>query len=128
MNDLLENTNPLSIFSQTILQNEFIGQKKQPEENDNNNNYNHFSPNFSASSLKAISPFFNPTPNIQNNGGLSNFFMFNNNIFGTPLKSVNNGNNINFHVIGNNSTNNNPKPERNLENKIQDLDEKIIKN
>lgn len=115
MNNLLENANPLSIFSQTILQNDLLGNKKQTDETDNNNNFNQFSPNFSAGSLKAISPFFNPTPNIQTAGGFSNFFMFNNNLVGTPLKSVNHVNNLNFHVIGNNSsiTNNLVLPSNN---------------
>ncbi len=106
MNILLENTNPLSIFSQTIIQNDLIGHKKQTDEIDNINNFNHFSPNFSAGSLKAISPFFNPTPNIQTAGGFSNFFMFNNNLVGTPLKSMNNTSNLNFQGLGNSSTNN----------------------
>lgn len=83
-----------------MAQNEFLGNKKQLEECENNNNFNHYSPNFSAGSLKAISPFYNPTPNLHSNSGVSNYFMFSNNILGTPLKSSNNVHNINFQIYG----------------------------
>lgn len=80
-----------------------------------NNNYNHFSPNFSAGSMKSMSPFYNsinPTPNINTNAGFSNFFLFNNNVSGTPIKAgfsnlPNSLNNINLQMYGSNICNNN---------------------
>jgi len=100
INSFLQNNNPLSIFSQGALQKDFP-KKDIITENNINNNFGHFSPNFSAGSLKAFSPYYNSisqTPNLQGYPA-ANYFMFNNNN-GTPLK--NGGvHNLNFPTIYN---------------------------
>lgn len=120
----LQNTNPLAIFS-SGLGSEFLGHKTRNENafdnqsnynNYSNMNYGHLSPNFSAGSIKALSPYYksvNPTPNINTSGAgaFQNYFMFNNPT-GTPIKAApnNNSNNvhsINFQMFGNNNNNNN---------------------
>jgi len=109
LKNYLQNSNPLAIFSQSIIQNDFLSScnKKMAINSIECNNYNHFSPNLSAGSLKAMSPFYNsinPTPNVIGNGGLSNYFLFNSNYpAATPLKGANNSlsnnvHNINFNI------------------------------
>jgi len=131
ISNYLQNHNPLSIFSQNSIQKDFLNKKHENAEN--NNNFNHYSPNFSAGSLKAFSPYYNSinqTPNVNINGINSNYFMFNNNFAGTPLKGSNNILSNNIHNVNFNVNANNPSFNNNSNTLCNNIiiSEEILKN